>query len=303
MKKNLTAIIILLLLGMSLFAGMSDIYQTRLCSSSLCEKVRSSSFGSVSGVSLGFWAAGLFGFILVLFMKNKTRPAVSLLASALGIEIYLSYIQIFYIHAVCFYCFSLLALLMIAWMLWLSKATLKPMIFTSVCCFFASHFIFFYPNVSLKPSFILTDSKERIEVFGSPSCLYCDEAVNDLKPICSQLNADLVYRPVCLSANDREKTLGWICRVLFSEQTSTSRRLAEQVVWENEKMLRKINKNISVPTILVSLNGKAPEVMRGWNEKSKEYLTGLFAKNTPLENSGPENMCSSGCKERILSGD
>jgi len=224
-------------------------------------------------------------FVFVLHRVGQTKAVSYLLAAMLGAELYLTFVQVCFIHAFCFICFCFLVLLSITLAFAVDRQTLKTTGMTACLLFFVSHFVLFFPNVELKPTLMQPAyAKAKIEVFGSPSCPHCREAMNELKQICSAYNAELIIRPVSLSPRDRNQTLEWICNVLFEEKTGTAKRLAEKIVWKNENTIKQLEggDRISVPLILVRTPSSDNVVLRGWSEHAKELIYSLLADNSVM---------------------
>lgn len=278
MRRKLTitsitvATLAALVMGIADLAGREDL----LCSASACLKVHSSSFSTAFALPVGFYAAAFLFLTLILYIKDKEEVALLLLYALVGIEAYLTFIQVFFIHSLCISCLIFFVLLIVSSVL----ATLErnPVfagnpVFVGLLIFFVAHFVFFFPSINLKPT--LTEESlynTRVEIFASPSCSHCEEAIKDLREFCTRSHAQLVVRPVSISRSDVKESVQWVCRKLFRCPSHTAYKLAEKIVWENQEEVRKLNGGtLAVPVIVVRSNSTR-ELFRGWNEKVKESV-------------------------------
>jgi hypothetical protein len=150
--------------------------------------------------------------------------------------------------------------------------------------FLGAHFVFFFPVVTLKPTLIQDMAKQQasIEIFASPSCSHCEEAISELSGYCWASNAKLIVRPVSISQKDREKSVQWVSGEIFQCGSSTSHRLAEKIVWDNEYDARKLNNGeLHVPLILVRTEAGFQEIFQGWDRQVKENIFTILAR-TPI---------------------
>jgi len=157
----------------------------------------------------------------------------------------------------------------------------KNAILTGFMMFFIAHFAFFYPSVTLKPTLTLDEAqKKAVEIFASPSCSHCEDAIEDLRKVCSTTGTPLIVRPVSISRKDKEKSVKWVSGKLFQCASPTSYRLAEKIVWENESEAKKLNKGkLAVPLILVRVNG-SEEMFRGWSLEVKDAINTILGIKT-----------------------
>jgi len=268
----IAATVVALLIGVGDIVGETDM----LCSASACIKVHSSSFATAFVIPVGFYAAAFLFLAFILYIKGKEEVALLLLYALVGIEAYLTFIQVFFIRSLCISCLTFFALLVISSVL----ATLErnPVsvgnpVLVGLLIFFAAHFVFFFPSINLKPT--LTEESlynARVEIFASPSCPHCEEAIKDLRELCTRSHAQLVVRPVSISRNDVKESVEWVCRKLFQCPSHTAYKLAEKIVWENQEEVRKLNgETLAVPIIVVR-SSSTRELFRGWNKEVKESV-------------------------------
>ena len=119
----------------------------------------------------------------------------------------------------------------------------------------------------------------RVEVFGSPNCPHCKQAIAQLKGICSGSGADLVLRPVALSPADYGAALDWVCGLFFAETTETAKRFGLKILWENEKRLQELEPGEkSLPVILVT-TPQDTKVFMGWHGQFTKILGELLENN------------------------
>ena len=197
-KNNILTVSLILALLLSLFMGLQDLAQLSACGTASCDKVHASSFGSMFGLPLGLCAAP--GLLMVLFFHLKKKNMVTCaLAAMLGAELYLTFVQLYFIRGICLLCLSFLGLLFLSFTLAVDKSMLPKAALIACLFFFSFHFFFFFPDFQPRCTLAQIPGDTRVEVFGSPSCLHCKEAITQLTAICSDYGADLVLRPVPLS--------------------------------------------------------------------------------------------------------
>jgi len=270
---------------LALLTAIAEMFEKSdmVCATASCVKVHSSSFATVFNLPVGIYAGLFLVLALGLYLKDKARLTALILWALLGAESYYTFIQFVFIESLCISCLIFFSLLIACI---LSAETLQrqslPIIglTTGVTMFLAAHFVYFFPSVTLKPTLIqnLPNSAADVEIFASPSCSHCEEAITQLSRVCTDTGTQLVVRPVCISAKDREKSVQWVSGELFMCGTSTSYRLAEKIVWENEADARKLsNGELQVPLILLRTGG-LQEVFTGWDEQVQDKIFRLFAK-------------------------
>ena len=280
LKKNMPALLcfcLLFSLGIGVFDTMGP---GNICQTASCAKVHSSSFAKIFNIPIGFFGAtGLLAAMLLFYFKKKEAAAIIMYALC-GFEAYFTFIEAVYIKSWCVLCVIFFCFLLIATMLIGVKNIKAPV--TVLFTFFLAHFIFFYPDITLKTTLIHAyQEKLQIEIFASPSCDHCHDAISELKEICMIADTELIIRPVSLSASDAKTSVQWICKSLFKNSTATSKRLAEKIIWENELEVKNLCGNITVPLICINFKNKTrPAIFTGWDNdikmlvyKSLENLT------------------------------
>jgi len=264
-------IIVTIALSMLTFAFGFSASEDLICPTASCEEVQQTSFGSLFGIPLGAYAAALLSFVLFLRLTGKDRVAAVMLWAMLGIETYLTFISFTYLGTVCFICMIFLLALGCCVALTSNTVKLTGGVFSASLFFFIAHFVFFYPDAQIK-STLMNDrtSSVQVEVFASPTCTHCEEALSTLRKISTDANISLAVRPV--SIRNRQAAIDWVEEELFTRQSTTSRRFAEQVVWENEREARNlVGGKLVVPIIRVRQDCEE-RVFFGWNDQVKEYL-------------------------------
>jgi uncharacterized membrane protein len=181
-KNNILTLSLVLELFLSLLMGLQDLAHLSACGAASCEKTHASSFGSMFGVPLAPWA--IPGLLMILFFHLKKNMVSCALAAMLGAEIYLTFVQLYFIHGICSYCLSFLGLLFLSFVLVVDKSIL-PKTGLITCLFFFSLHFFFFPDFQPRCTLARIPADTRVEVFGSPSCPHCKEAITQLKTICS----------------------------------------------------------------------------------------------------------------------
>jgi len=266
-------ILIIITIALSLFtfvigsSGSGDL----ICPTASCEEVQQSSFGKLFGIPIGAYAAALLSLVLLLRLMGKEQVAAAMLWAMLGVETYLTFISFTYIETVCFICMIFLLALGCCVALTSHTVNLTAGVFSAALFFFIAHFVFFYPDAHIKPTLMNdTASSVKVEVFASPTCTHCEEALSTLRQISMEANVSLTVRPVSLA--NKEPAIDWVAEELFTRQSATSRRFAEKVVWENERDARNLaGGKLIVPIIRVRQEGEE-RVFCGWNERVKEYV-------------------------------
>ena len=200
-----------------------------------------------------------------------------ILCSLLGLELYYTYLQIFFIGSLCRVCLLFLALLLVCVLIARAYRE-RNAVLLGLMMFLVAHFAFFYPSVTLKPTLTIDEvaEKKAIEIFAAPSCTHCEHAIEYLRKICAKTGTPLIVRPVSISTRDMDQSVRWVTGKLFECKSRTSYRLAEKIVWENEKEARKLNNGkLAVPLILVKVNG-TEETFRGWGKDVQRAIDSLF---------------------------
>ena len=277
-KTKISFFLILVCFLFSLGMGISDIdgFQN-ICQTDSCIKIHESSFARLFGIPLGFFGAiGLFVAMVLHYFKNRTVALV--LWALCGFEAYFTFMEAVYIQSWCILCVLFFGFLLATTIFVGVKNVNAPV--AALLTFFLAHFLFFYPDITLKPTLIYNDPEQKIqvEIFASPSCDHCHEAIKELRTICPIIDAALIIRPVCISGSDTEESVTWVCRNFFKTKTGTSRRLAEKIIWENEQELKNLCGNIAVPFICIKYAGEQ-QIYRGWNDNIKKLLYGDIADN------------------------
>jgi len=277
MNKRTIALIavVAITLVVAVVTGISDLSDNSagvLCGDDTCAKVHSSSVATVFGVPIGFFAGGFLFLVLMLYWFRKERLGIMLLWALAGAEAYFTVVQLIFMEALCQSCLLFFALLIVC--VALTKIT-RPAIITGCLVFFAAHFLFFFPHASLKPTLMSYrgEASPNIEIFASPSCEHCEEALEHLEKFCTKKGARLTVRPVAISKADMAKAVEWVSGNLFAcEETPMSRLLAEKVVWQNEMDAKRLNNGeLAVPLIVVETN-KSRQVLKGWGREALASL-------------------------------
>lgn len=293
-KRNILTVSLILTLCVAVSTGLQGLAHHTACTSASCEKVHASSFGSLFGIPLGLWAIPGLLLVTVFHLKKRTTVVSCALAAMLGAEIYLTFVQLYFIRALCLLCFCFLALLLLSFLLALHKAILERAVLITCLFFFCSHFFFFFPNMEPRCTLPQFPADSRVEVFGSPSCFHCKEAIAQLKGICSDYGADLVLRPVPLSQADYGPTLDWVCSLFFEKKTGCAKRLGLRIVQRNEKSLSEIaphdeTEAVSLPVIRVK-TPQGTRLFKGWHEGFSEGIYELLENRVAVDFSVGRNL-------------
>ena len=282
-KSNILTLSLILTLCVAISMGLQGLAYHTACTTASCEKVHASSFASLFGIPLGLWAIPALLFVMVFHLKKRRTMVSCTLAAMLGAQIYLTFVQLYFIRGLCLLCFCFLALLLLSFLLTLHKSILARAGLITCLFFFCSHFFFFFPNMEPRCTLAQFPADSRVEVFGSPSCSHCKEAIAQLKGICSDYGADLVLRPVPLSPADYEPTVDWVCGLFFEKKTGCAKRLGLRIIQRNEKSLRELTPHdetgpVSLPVIRVT-TAQGTRLFRGWHERFREGLYQLLEDN------------------------
>ena len=279
-KSNILTLSLILTLCLAISVGLQGLAHHTACGTASCEKVHASSFGSVFGTPLSLWAVLGLVFVMVFHLKKRRSMVSCALAAMLGAETYLTFVQLYFIHALCLLCLCFLALLLLSFLLALHKSILARAVLITCLFFFCFHFFFFFPNMEPRCTLAQVPADTRVEVFGSSSCSHCKEAIAQLKGICSDYGADLVLRPVPLFPADYEPTLDWVCSLFFEKTTESAKRLGLRIVQRNEKSLRELaphdeTEPLGLPVIRVT-TPQGTRLFRGWHERFREGIYQLL---------------------------
>lgn len=273
MKKRQTGFVLLVTgVLLSMFLAISDLLVNAGISAcrSACTAVHNSSFGKIWGIPIGFFAAVIFACLIVSHWRGKKKATVLGVCLMAGTETYLTLIQFTHLEGICYWCLGFYALVLVCLAALISVHDIKVAVIMVLLAFFTTHFVFFPPGADLKTSLVQTDGGPQIEIFASPSCEHCEEAIENLKVICSSSSADLVLRPVGLTDTDRATSTDWVCYTIFDRHNAASRRLAEKIVWKNEKEARGLNDGrLAVPIIVVKSDTGKSHTYHGWTPEVK----------------------------------
>ncbi|MFZ2632922.1 MAG: hypothetical protein WA081_18955 [Desulfosalsimonadaceae bacterium] len=281
MKKIISIGLISITALLAAVTGFADLFEKNevICATAACTQVHASSFSTVFGVPVGFYAAGLLMLALWLYLKKKQFLFAILLWALVGAEGYFTFLQIVFIRAFCTSCLIFFSLL-IACVIVSGAFRIKTALMIGFASFFGAHFVLFFPLIQLKSTLMQNPAKPEtsIEIFASPSCSHCEEAISELSGVCKDTGAALILRPVCISQADREKSVQWVSSALFQCGSATSDRLAEKIVWDNEHEARRLTSGeLLVPLILIKKDGNL-ESFNGWDSQIKDRIVNLVAK-------------------------
>ena len=175
LKHKILTILLGLTLVLSLAMGLQDLMHVSVCGVGSCEKVHASPFGTMFGIPLGLWAVPCLGVAITAHLKKKKRMVFYALSAMLGVEIYLTFVQLYFIQAICLPCFCFLGLLCFCFLLTLEKPILAKACVITCLFFFCSHFLFFFPDVQPSKTcnacgYIKKDLKLSERVFVCSGC-------------------------------------------------------------------------------------------------------------------------------------
>jgi len=130
MRKRMTiALLALTGLFISIYLLLYTLgfYGELVCGSGSCETVQTSEYASLFGIPVAGWGAAWYGAVLVLsflavqpaFAEAKwTTPSILLLAGlGLLFSIYLTYVELFVIYAICWWCVTSAVLTLLIFLL------------------------------------------------------------------------------------------------------------------------------------------------------------------------------------------
>lgn len=290
----ITIILLLASAALALFLGILDSIEAAppgACTDS-CVALHGSSFGRVCGIPVGYPACAALVIIAVLFLRGRARLASLGLASMVGAESYMTVIQLVHMELLCQWCMLFFGFLLLSAIASLAANRKQPGVgkqsmAAMTLSFLAIHFWVFPPAIDLKPTVFKERGRAQVEIFASPSCGHCEEAIENLRVYC-QLSggASLVLRPVGLSKKDRRESVEWVCRSLFENTSDAAQRLAEKIVFKNERDVKKINSGrLSVPVIVVDIDGQRRE-FQGWSPGVQESVLSLLAAKDSVSGAG-----------------
>lgn len=268
---------------LSLYLAVGDSFKGLLPESCLseCKAVHESSFGSIWGLPIGYFAAASLLIVLVLHSRRKREVVAWALGAMVGAEAYLTIIQIAFLESLCVWCLVFFTLLVASFALAAGRGSRAVGCSVALGTVLLAHFIAFPPFFSINPNLVQSIERPKIEIFASPSCSHCEQAIQSLESVCKSGDLDLVLRPVSLSSADRQKSIKWVCEKIFDRHNYASRRLAEQVVFKNEQQAKKLsNGQLAVPIIVVT-SGAKTQTYKGWNPDIKAKIESMLpvAKN------------------------
>ena len=280
MKRKLTIGLIIASTAVALASGIADLVGRAdlLCSASSCIRVHSSSFATAFVFPVGFYGAALLLVALALYLRGKEQAALLVLYGLVGMEGYLTFIEVVFIRSLCTSCLVFFALLVLSSVLATGtgsdgkKQGTNPVLI-GFFMFFVAHFAFFFPSVELKPTLVQeSEASTRVEIFASPSCPHCENALAELRALSASSNIQLVVRPVAISRSDIPTTVDWVCRKVFRCPSPTARKLAEKIVWENQEEAAKLNGGrIAVPVVVIK-SPSGTRVLHGWSQAAARAL-------------------------------
>lgn len=103
-KSNILTLSLILTLCLDISMGLQGLAHHTVCATASCEKVHASSFASLFGIPLGLWAIPGLVFVMVFHLKKRRTMVSWALAAMLGAEIYLTFVQVYFIQALCLLC-------------------------------------------------------------------------------------------------------------------------------------------------------------------------------------------------------
>jgi uncharacterized membrane protein len=130
MRKRMTIALLALtglFISVYLLLYTLGFYGELVCGSGSCETVQTSEYASLFGIPVAGWGAAWYGAVLVLsflavqpaFAEAKwTTPSILLLAGlGLLFSIYLTYVELFVIYAICWWCVTSAVLTLLIFLL------------------------------------------------------------------------------------------------------------------------------------------------------------------------------------------
>ena len=139
MRKRMTIALLALtglFISVYLLLYTLGFYGELVCGSGSCETVQTSEYASLFGIPVAGWGAAWYGAVLVLsflavqpaFAEAKwTTPSILLLAGlGLLFSIYLTYVELFVIYAICWWCVTSAVLTLLIFLLALPLGGRRP---------------------------------------------------------------------------------------------------------------------------------------------------------------------------------
>lgn len=251
-----------------------------VCRSEACEAVQYSGFSELFGFPITLLAVLLLGGVILLWFFRKKREALFLLAFLVGCEVYLTFIEFYYLKGKCPLCIGFLSSLTVGFIGLAYRRFRSFFGWLILLGFLGLHFLFFFPRFDLTYTPYFDPQGKVIEVFLSPRS---SSILKELQKLSSQRGFQLCPKFVPEGPYDRKEALLEMAKMLFSEPTEEALRISERALRRNEEELRKFK--ASLPLVVVKEKGEVKKVISGpnWMEEFEEYLSSfsLFFFSSP----------------------
>ena len=250
--------------------GLSKGGSIDVCRSEACEVVQYSGFSDLFGFPITLFAILALGGVILLWFLRKKEEALFILAFLVGCEVYLTFIELYYLEGMCSLCIAFLSSLIVGFVLLALQKFRYSLWWFMVLGFLGLHFLFFFPRFDLAYIPYFDPHGKVIEVFLSPKD---SQVLKELQKLSSQRGFQLSVRFVPQDSSSRREALLGMAKMLFSEPSEEALRLSERALRRNEEELK--NFNGSLPLVVVKEKGEVKKVISGstWREEIEEYLS------------------------------
>ncbi len=254
---------LLALLGKLSPQGSADV-----CRSEACQAVQFSGFSELLGVPITAPAVILVGIAFLLYLLGR-REAAPLVGLIFGGELYLTFVEFFYLKGWCPLCIAFASSLAVAAiaLLW---EDLKGVVVLGVMGFLGFHLLFFFPNAELLPGPVFDPKGKILEVFLRPNQ---EKVLLELCDLLSVRGVQVIPRYVSGGAAERQEALRAIARRCFLRPTGTAMRLAEGALRRNEREWRHLGGG--TPLFVLKEGGRIKAVLEGDYRKVLDHLEEL----------------------------
>jgi uncharacterized membrane protein len=105
MLKNLLVLLCVAGIAVSLYLTYTKLTASPiLCKFGDCEKVQNSEYSSIFGVPVALFGVAFYFALFTTLYKELKKPAALLTLGGFGFSTYLTYLELYVIHAICMWC-------------------------------------------------------------------------------------------------------------------------------------------------------------------------------------------------------
>lgn len=113
--KNLLYVLCFIGLGVSMYLVYTKLTSSPIyCRLGDCQKVQNSSYSSLFGIPVSYFGVGFYFLLFVLFYKNYLKLAKIWLAWGVAFSVYLTYLELYVIKAICMWCITSFVVIILA---------------------------------------------------------------------------------------------------------------------------------------------------------------------------------------------